>query len=69
MSDIESQTRKILKSMLDGARINGIYALAEFGCFRLPARIKNIEELGYQVKRRWIRTSTNKRVKEYWLEA
>jgi hypothetical protein len=69
MSDTETQNRQILKALKGGLKITALYALNEFGCFRLSARIGELKEAGHDIKDRWIRTSTNKRVKEYYLEA
>jgi hypothetical protein len=41
-------------------------ALEKFGCFRLPARIKELRERGIEVKDAWVR-SGNKRFKEFYL--
>lgn len=65
----ETQNKAILKSMANGCKLTATYALAEFGCFRLAARINDLRRQGYDVKDRWIKTPTNKRIKEYWLEA
>lgn len=68
-----SQTRRILAYMQDGNRITPIVALAKFGCFRLGARIADIEKIiGYAPARRRVKvTNRNGRaiwVAEYWLE-
>ena len=63
----QSQESKILDWMLRGHRINGIDALNFFGCFRLPARIADIQKRGFTVQSEFITTSAGKRVKVYWI--
>lgn len=63
----QSQESKILDWMLRGHRINGIDALNFFGCFRLPARIADIQKRGFRVQSEYITTITGKRVKQYWI--
>ena len=69
----ESQTKKILAYMQAGNKITPLDALFKFNCFRLGARIKDIEGIiGYPPKRRMI-TVINAvgekcEVMQYWLE-
>lgn len=63
----QSQESKILDYMLRGHRITGMEALNMFACFRLPARIADIERRGFKVQSRFITTTTGKRVKQYWI--
>lgn len=63
----QSQESKILDYMLRGHRITGIEALNRWGCFRLPARIADIQKRGFPVKSEFITTNTGKRVKAYWI--
>ena len=47
-----SQTARILSYLLEGHSITPLEALDKFGCFRLGARIKDIErQLGYAPSR------------------
>lgn len=69
---MKTQVERILEYMLNVGPITAIIALNEIGCMRLPARIKEINDEGWNVKSRWV-THTNqngekKRYKEYWLE-
>jgi hypothetical protein len=43
----ESQNAKILKHLKSGRSITAIEALELYGCFRLAARIANIEKKGF----------------------
>ena len=63
----QSQESKILDYMLRGHKITGIEALNLWGCFRLPARIADIQKRGFPVKSEFITTNTGKRVKAYWI--
>lgn len=62
-----SQESKILDYMLRGHRITGMDALILFECFRLPARIADIQKRGFPVQSEFITTPTGKRVKSYWI--
>ena len=63
----QSQESKILDHMLRGHRITGMDALNLYGCFRLPARIADIQKRGFPVQSEFITTDTGKRVKAYWI--
>lgn len=45
----EAQNKQILKHLQDGNTLTGMEALNLFGCFRLPARILNIKQMGYAI--------------------
>lgn len=63
----QSQESKILDHMLRGHRITGLDALNLFGCFRLPARIADIQKRGFNVRSEFITAPSGKRVKSYWI--
>ena len=66
-----AQTKEILNDLLTGARITSLEAINRYGCTRLAARIKNVEEMGYKVERRMIEVPTRNgktKVAEYWIE-
>lgn len=63
----QSQESKILDYLLRGNRITGMDALQMFACFRLPARIADIEKRGYKIQSQFVTTQTGKRVKQYWI--
>lgn len=63
----QSQESKILDHMLRGHRITGIDALNLYGCFRLPARIADIQKRGFAVQSEYVTTTSGKRVKSYWI--
>lgn len=65
--DAQSQNAKILDYMLRGHKINGLYALKSYGCFRLPARIADLKKKGWPIQSEFITTSNGKRVKAYWI--
>ena len=62
-----SQKRRILNYLLEGNRITPLEALEMFNCFRLGARIKDIEKLvGYPPLRRRVQV-TNAEGKSVWV--
>ena len=66
-----AQTKDILNDLLTGSRITSLDAINRYGCTRLAARIKNVEEMGYKVERRMIEVPTRNgktKVAEYWIE-
>ena len=68
---MKPQTIDIYVHMRDKGPITPLVALEEYGCFRLPARIAEIKDMGVEVKDQWV-THVNqdgqiKRFKEYWI--
>ena len=65
----ESQNMQILRGMMGGKSYTALEALQEFGCFRLAARIYDIErEFGVKAERaQVICYSSGKLVEQYWL--
>lgn len=62
-----SQEKKILNYLLAGNTITPIEALDKFNCFRLGARIKDIEKrLGYPPERKRVKV-TNREGKDVWV--
>ena len=62
-----SQTARILSHMLEGRPITAIDALELYGCFRLSARIKDIEkQLGYAPSRDRVLVK-NREGKDVWV--
>lgn len=65
----DSQTKKILRYLLDGNSITPFEALDKFNCMRLGARIKDIEKkLGYPPERKRVKV-TNRDGNEVWVAA
>jgi len=65
----ESQAKQILNYLLLGMSINGLEALRLFNCFRLPARVKEIEDkFGIRPDRKMIKTHTGKHIAEYFIK-
>lgn len=65
----DSQTKKILRYLLDGNSITPLEALDRFNCMRLGARIKDIKKrLGYPPERKRVKV-TNRDGKEVWVAA
>lgn len=63
----DSQNRAILAYMKSGKRITQLLATDLFGCMRLPSRIYDLKKAGITIKSQFIKLTSNKRVKEYWL--
>lgn len=63
----KSQADLILDYMLTGKTITPLEALKLFGCNRLAARIADIKSRGYLVYSEFVTTSTEKKVKRYYL--
>lgn len=67
-----SQTALIFSHMLDGKSITPIDALDLYGCFRLSARIKDIEkQYGFTAKRERVQVKNREGkdvyVTKYWI--
>lgn len=62
-----SQADRILEYMLAGNSITPLEALNRFGCLRLGARIADIKAKGYLVYSEFVTTTTEKKVKKYYL--
>lgn len=66
-----SHNDKIYLHMLNIGPITALIAMKQYGCMRLSARIKDLEQKGIKIRRQWV-THINadgekKRFKEYWL--
>lgn len=62
----ESQVKQILAWLRSGKEITPMDALNEFGCFRLAARIKDLENQGYTIHRELVRNG-DKKYNKYWI--
>ncbi len=62
-----TQKTKILWHLKAGKTITPLQALAYFNCFRLGARIWDIKQMGFKIKRELITTNSGKVVAEYSL--
>ena len=67
MQENPNQTTRILLYMKAGNSITPIQALEMVGSLRLGARIWDIKQMGFKIKRELITTNTNKVVAEYSL--
>lgn len=70
IDNFASQEMKILAYMKMGKKITGFEALNQFGCFRLPARIHNLNQNGHIIHKQMIEVTTRdgkSRVAEYWM--
>jgi len=63
-----SQKTEILKALKKGRKLTSLDALADFGCFRLGARILEIHYMGYNILKRTVRSSNGKNFTQYRLE-
>ena len=62
-----SQNQRILEYLRSGQRITGLDALLLFGCIRMARVAGDLKADGEDVRDRWIKTPSGKRVKEYWI--
>jgi len=62
-----SQTQDILRALKKGRKLTSLDALAEFGSFRLGARILEIIEMGYPILKKTVKSSNGKHFTEYRL--
>lgn len=67
MEHTESQNKKIKAWLEQGHVINGMTALEQFQCFRLPSRINDLKQSGMTIESQFIKLDNGKRVKEYWI--
>ena len=63
-----TQAEEILKALLSGQSLTPLEALQNFGCFRLGARIWDLKQLGYDIKRENHQTADGKWVARYFIE-
>ena len=66
---MESQNKLIKAHLEKGNTITAISALANFGCFRLAARIKDLRDTGMSIHVRMVKNKHGKRYAMYWLDA
>jgi hypothetical protein len=62
----ESQVKKILAWLMSGRDLTSLDALRLFGCFRLAARIKDLEKSGHVISRQMVYVG-DKKVMNYWM--
>ena len=66
--NLQTQNSRILKALQAGDKLTPLAALKRFGSFRLGARIFEIREAGYNVKREFVKRG-GKHVAQYSLWA
>jgi hypothetical protein len=64
---MKSQNDRILSYLSGGRSITPLEALRLFGCFRLGARIYDIQKDGHTIKRAMVEKG-GKRFAQYWLD-
>jgi len=57
-----------LQALKSGRKITPLEALAEFGCFRLGARIWDLRQLGFPIKSKLQEVNNEKFVSIYWID-
>lgn len=65
----ETQTEAILADLMRGRHITPLDALADYGCFRLAARVCELRDRGHAIFTTHKRLPNGKRVAVYSLEA
>jgi hypothetical protein len=65
---MSTQNLKIAAHLMRGRTITPVEALEIAGCFRLSERIRELERLGWNIKRGWVKTHGGARVRSYkWI--
>ena len=64
---MQSQNQQIIKALMSGREITPLDALAEFGCFRLGARIHDLKNQGYEIRTEMVKGENGKRFAKYRL--
>lgn len=67
MNESKSQNDAILQYLQRGGKVTSLSALSLFGCLRLSGRAFDLRRAGFDVRDRWIETTSGKRVKEYYI--
>jgi hypothetical protein len=65
--DTESQNKKILSHLLAGKTITPMDALQKYGCFRLSARIFDLEKTTDFIINRSMEYQGRKKFMRYWI--
>lgn len=60
---------QVLDFMAAGNEITGLTALARFHCMRLGARIYDLRQQGHKIRDYWLKLSSGKRIKAYYMGA
>jgi Helix-turn-helix domain len=61
-----SQAQVILDHLLTGKQLTALEALAEYGCFRLAARVHELRKEGYDIEEQIV-TRNGKRYASYFI--
>lgn len=64
-NNTKSQCNLILNHLQSGKSINPMFALNQFGCYRLGARIYDLKQSGYSIDSRLVKTENGKKYAEY----
>ena len=67
MSETTSQNRAILQYLESGGSLSTIYALENFGTFRLSARINDLRNQGHNIRTEKFKTPSGKTVARYFI--
>jgi hypothetical protein len=62
-----TQAKVILDHLLAGNRITALDALAQYGCFRLAARIHELRKEGYEIEEQIVIGVNRKRYASYFI--
>tara|TARA_R100000315_G_scaffold59129_1_gene34726 strand:- start:624 stop:827 length:204 start_codon:yes stop_codon:yes gene_type:complete len=55
-----TQCELLLKDLKKGKKINPLYALKRYGCFRLGARIHDLKSQGHDIEMKMVDSGTKK---------
>lgn len=62
----QTQNAKLLKDLQEGLMVTPAFALSQYGCFRLAARVYDLRKLGHVVETRLV-TFGKKRFAAYYI--
>lgn len=63
----ETQTQKILQSLLNGETLDGMKGLTRFGTMKISSRVSEIKKMNFPVQCFWKKLENGKLVKAYRL--
>lgn len=67
-SQSQTQSQMILAALRNGDRLTHLIAERWFRCLRLGARIYDLKQQGFDIKRRMVTVPSGKRVAEYYMD-
>lgn len=63
-----NQNTQVLNYLLEGNKVTSLEALSKWNILRLSARIYDIKQMGYEVSKEILTTSSGKHVASYYIK-